>query len=117
MAAPLTNTIVEDDAEWFAILPGNRVRRDAEVIVSDDQLSQMMQGYLCANCYEPLDPPFPEVCPLPGCGFHVKRDQRHMLEQRYEGETQVGPSKATLDRLDNDLDRAIWVPPGAKTRG
>ena len=117
MAVGIKNAVIEDEPSWIVRFADGRVFRDYDVSVSEDEFRRMYQGYMCARCYEPFTSPFPEVCTLKGCGFHVRAEQRKELDDRFGGEKWLGPSKATLARLDNDIDKAftpkktgIWVP-------
>jgi len=112
----LKDAEVEGATDWLTIFPDGRVFLDPDVSVTKDQYQQMWQGYMCSNCYEPLDPPFPEVCPLPGCNFHVRDEQRRMMTERFGGEKWFGPSEGLLDRLQAGSEptgktkTGIWVP-------
>ena len=116
-ATSIRNAVVEDDPDWLAVFPDGRVFREAHVSVSEEEYRRMYQGYMCANCFEPLDPPFPDVCTLQGCGFHMKTEQRKLLDTHFGGTNWLGPSQATLNRLDNEIDKGmskpttgIWIP-------
>lgn len=120
MPPALKDAVVDDAIDWLTVFPDGRVMRDPDVTVTEDQYQQMWQGYMCASCYEPLDPPFPKVCTLPGCNFPVRDEQRRYMTERFGGYKWIGPTKETVDRIsaeDEKLDWAarprnprIWVP-------
>lgn len=116
MPPQLKNAEIVGAEDYIVRFPDGRVMRDMEVALERDTYLQLRQGYMCANCYEPLDAPFPEVCSLPGCGFKVKDDQVRFLEERFGGERWIGPSKALIERLQTPPETprpknsTIWVP-------
>jgi hypothetical protein len=101
---PIQHAVVEDDPDYLLIFPDGRVMRDARVSMTKDEFLQMATGYMCARCYEPLRESYPEICPMRGCGFPIKAEQDKYLEEHFQGEEWLGPSKRTLDLLDNQLD-------------
>ncbi len=72
-------------------MPSGETMVEAQVAVDDETLARMKEGRICANCFEPLEIPFPEVCnalKLPdgqvvGCYYRVKDRQLHDLASKY----------------------------------
>lgn len=116
MPPKLRNAVVDGVIDWVTMFPDGRRFIDPDVSVDEDQYMQMWQGYMCAACYEPLDPPFPEVCSLPGCGFHVRDEQRRYMTERFGGYKWVGPSKELVEGLEappeipRPKNSRIWLP-------
>ena len=91
-------------------MPSGEIMHDAKIAVDDETLERMRQGYVCANCLEPFEEPFPEVChalKLPdgtvvGCYYRVKDRQLHDLAHRHESaaEVQIGKSFAWYDEAE-----------------
>jgi hypothetical protein len=101
---PIKDAIVEDDGEYLLLHPDGRITRDARVMISKEEFRQIATGYMCARCYEPLEEAYPDLCPMPGCGFEIKKYQAEYLERHFQGEEWLGPSKRTLDLMDNQID-------------
>ena len=102
---------VEDDPREFLIAPGDYMSREADVSVTEDQYRQMYNGYTCAWCGEVWPERWPSKCTLPGCwsGEEMSEEkQRRYLDERFGGEKWFGPTKATLERMENADDRAGW---------
>ena len=72
-----------------------RIREDTPIGVSEETLGRMKAGYICAHCYEDLDTPFPDRCPV--CGFEMARKQAEYIANRYIGTTWVGPTTSIED--------------------
>ena len=104
---PIKNAVVEDAPDYLVLFPDGRVFRDVEVSVSKEEFLQMAEGYMCALCFEPQREAWPELCSLPGCNFPIKAEQRRYLDEHFQGERWLGPSKGTLAALDNELDRQL----------
>lgn len=113
---------VQDHFERVVIFGDGEVRRDVNVTLTEEQLRQMVQGYRCCRCYGIVDTAFPETCGFPGCdgypdGFPMRERQREVMEQEFDGEEWIGISRATHERLENELDQGpsrgrsrIWTP-------
>lgn len=104
------------ESEALIQMPSGEIMGDIVATVSDETLARMRAGYVCANCFEPFETPFPEVCnamKLPdgtvvGCFYRVRDNQTRDLVQRHGAgeEVRVGPrvdKREELDRL-RELD-------------
>lgn len=103
--APLNAVDVEDHPERLVVMADGEVRRDVNVVFTEDTFKRLYQGYLCAECYEPHDTAFPERCKL--CGFRMRAEQPAKVESEFEGFTWIGPSRATIENLDNVTDETL----------
>jgi hypothetical protein len=115
---------VEDHTERVVRFADGEVRRDANVVLSEEQYRKMAAGYTCCRCYGDVSHlgAFPETCGFPGCdgypdGFPMRERQREVMEQEFDGYEWVGISKETYERDMNALDRklhpstgGIWIP-------
>jgi hypothetical protein len=85
---------------------------DVDVTVDHETLRRMWQGYQCFRCYQIHKESWPEVCPFPGCGYEMRKEQRADLERNYEGED----TELWKDDYEPTEERAkrsgIWVPKG-----
>jgi hypothetical protein len=85
----VTYDAVEGDT--LVQMPSGEVMVQAKVSVDDDTLERIKQGYVCKNCLEPQEEPFPEVCTalkLPsgevvGCFYRMRDNQLRDLEMEY----------------------------------
>lgn len=103
--APLNAVDVEDHPERLVVMADGEVRRDVNIVFEEDTFRRLKMGYLCAECYEPHDSPFPERCKL--CGFPMRREQPAKVDSEFEGYTWIGPSRATIEGLDNATDETV----------
>jgi hypothetical protein len=83
-------------------------------------------GYLCINCFEPFERPFPEVCTNPYCAdqtgttrFSPARDQQAWFDREFRGGVKVGPEHSLEEIQELDLGtkstpNKMWLPPGAR---
>jgi hypothetical protein len=82
-----TYDCVEGDA--LIQMPSGEVMIDVKVSVDDETWARMKLGYICANCFEPQETPFPERCTalkLPdgklGCGYPMRKQQLLDMAER-----------------------------------
>jgi len=81
--------VVEGDT--LVAMPSGEMMIDAHVTVDDETIERMKAGYICINCLEPLETPFPERCEamkLPdgkviGCYYPVRDNQLRDLHMKY----------------------------------
>lgn len=102
---------VEDDHVWLLHTPDGRTFRDTDLSITEDQYKRMYQGYTCAWCGEVWPQQWPKECTLVGCWSPKpmsEQVQRRYLEERFAGEKWFGISKKTLERLQEDEERAAW---------
>jgi hypothetical protein len=97
---------------------GTRVYRDYEYIMKREDWDRIREGYVCIQCFEPHETPFPERCPL--CGT-TAREQRERIPQEFSGETldldpryedeeaQLQEENERLLRQKRDSSQ-IWLP-------
>ena len=118
---PLAVTAVEPDPAG-TFTAGDRVYSNADVTLADEgEYQRLREGYVCANCLEPHEIPFPTACTL--CGFPMQDEQSERLQQAFKGEKWVGPRTSNSDefqRLDELNARAarsgIVLPYGGRGR-
>lgn len=91
---PVEIVSIESDTGTVRFGQDDRLQRDYEVIVTEGSFERMRQGYMCAQCYEPFEHPWPDQCNV--CRFEVATKQLQQLEETYIGETWIG-SKQTID--------------------
>lgn len=98
------------EGDTLVQMPSGETMVQANVAVDDETLQRMLQGYVCMNCLEPLEVPFPEVCEaltLPdgtpiGCGYKVRERQHWDLLHKYGSlkEVQIGSRVKVADELE-----------------
>ena len=107
---PVIPQAIENDPDEF-YWDGHGWRKQVDVTLSPDDFERVKQGYVCQNCLEPQETPFPEACSL--CGFPMKEKQRALLEFEFRGHKKVGPStslREEQDRLDEWAEENVWKP-------
>ena len=87
--------ILEADGDVLYFSDGREPRSAARVGFSEEDVGRMRSGYVCAQCFEDLDTPYPDECPV--CKFAMRDDQARLFAERFQAGTEwVGP-KTTLD--------------------
>lgn len=87
-------------ADYIEALPdhlttdGQRIFQGVNFSFSKEIVERMRAGYICCKCFEALDAPFPDNCPV--CKFPMRDRQTEALSRDYLGEIRMGPS-TTLD--------------------
>jgi hypothetical protein len=104
--APVRIVAVEPDADSFLIVGGRRYA-GVNVSVSKETFEAMLEGYVCALCYERQDEPFPVKCKAEWCPMEMRAKQRELLEQLYQGERWIGPRTSDADELERMDEESI----------
>lgn len=91
------------------------VRRDIDATYDEDDYRMMYQGYACCRCGKVQASAFPESCGFPGCdgypnGFPMRERQRQVMDEEFEGEKWIGPSREMVERAN----QPIWLPPQSR---
>jgi hypothetical protein len=91
-------------------MPSGEVMLDAKVAVDDETHQRMLEGRICANCLEPQEVPFPEVCQalkLPdgtpvGCFYRMRDRQLIDMQNRYGAgeEVHIGSKLKRYDEVE-----------------
>ena len=89
-------TITDEPGEMLYYNDGRPPQIAATVALDDpEDMERMKQGYVCAQCFEDLDTPFPDECPV--CHFPMREEQSDFLAKRFVGDVWVGPSTTLED--------------------
>lgn len=88
---------------------GGRWMKDAEFVISTERLQRQWAGYECASCFERLSEPFPEVCPLIGCGYRISENQIRDLERDYKGWDKEF-SDLMEGKNEDHTETGLWLP-------
>lgn len=103
---------VLDTVESNALVqfPDGTIMGDVQVSVDNETWERLRQGRVCANCFEPLEEAFPEVCnalKLPdgtvvGCFYKVRECQIRDLTSRHGAgqEVRLGPRVNKAEELE-----------------
>jgi len=114
---PVSVELSEDELIFFE--DGRPPRSPVLMTFSEYDVGRMQAGYICLRCYEDLDTPFPDVCPIPECGYHMARDQAEAFAKEFKGTVHVGPSTSLAEEraIMNELREreardagVIWKP-------
>lgn len=79
------------EGDTLILMPSGEVMVDANVAVDAETLERMFAGYVCANCLEPQEVPFPEVCnalttpdgKVVGCFYRMRDNQLRDLNMKH----------------------------------
>jgi hypothetical protein len=119
------------EGDTLVQMPSGETMVQANVSVDEETLQRMFTGYICMNCLEPQEEPFPEVCEalkLPdgtpvGCGYRMRERQHWDLLHKYGSleEVQIGSRIKPSDELERlrEMDAyeertGIVLPPSVK---
>jgi hypothetical protein len=106
------------ESEALVQMPDGRVMGDYAVTVDEETWQRLREGRICANCFEPLEVPFPEVCnalKLPngtvvGCFYRVAANQVRDLSMRLGAGEMVllGPRVNKREELERLAEIDAW---------
>lgn len=119
------------EGDTLVQMPSGDVMVNAKISVDEETLERMFQGYICKNCLEPQERPFPEVCnalKLPdgkvvGCYYRMRDNQLRDLHMEWGSltEAKIGPRVKKSDEIERlrELDAyenrtGIVLPPSVK---
>jgi len=68
------------EGDTVVLMPSGEPMVQANVSVDDETIARLKQGYLCMNCLEPQETPFPEACSL--CGYTMRANQLRDLGEK-----------------------------------
>lgn len=99
------------EGDTLVAMPSGDVMVNAKVTVDTDTLERMFAGYVCKNCLEPQEVPFPEMCEalkLPdgqvvGCYYKMRDNQLRDLHMQY-GSLEEVDLRPRVDKAD-ELER------------
>jgi hypothetical protein len=122
---PVKIEAIEPDLENVMTIAGRRYGNENVILSSREDFDRIREGYVCVQCFEPHETPFPEECSL--CGFPMRQRQAGRIEHTFKGEEWVGPRESLedeLERLAETDDRrkhepgsTILLPPGVNLGG
>jgi len=105
------------EGDTLVQMPSGELMVQANVAVDEETLQRMFAGYICMNCLEPQEEPFPEVCralKLPdgtavGCFYRMKERQLWDLLHKHGSleEVHVGSRLGLDDEVERltEMDR------------
>lgn len=103
-ATPTGEPIIAEGADVdpyaVAVMPDGRVMQRTVLGFPAAVVERMRQGYVCVKCYEALDSPFPDECPI--CKFPMRERQGAEFAKDFRGDIAFGPSTS----LDEEYEIA-----------
>lgn len=99
------------EGDTLVLMPSGQTMVNAKVSVDDETLDRMFQGYICKNCLEPQEVPFPEVCTalttpdgkVVGCYYRMRANQLRDLHMQYGSLEEVHVGRRT--KLEDEYER------------
>lgn len=98
--------VTEDPVEIVHV--GGRWMNDVKVALAPEEVERIRQGYVCIECLEPQETPFPEKCSAFWCKYPIREKQTAEFAERYKGEVRSGASttlREDFDRLEEESKR------------
>lgn len=83
----------------FATSEVGRDTLDYKARFTEDEIGRRKDGYVCIQCWEPHERPFPDHCSL--CGFPMARMQRQVFEAQFQG----GERARWVERIEEELEK------------
>lgn len=75
-----------------------------------EDIGRMKAGYVCINCWEPHEQPYPDECSV--CRYPMKARQAADFEQAFKGKQRDPRAERLeqgLDRVDDQHERNFYV--------
>ena len=94
---PVIPLAVEQDEDHVLLLRNGDVRAAHNITFAPDDVGRMQAGYVCVQCYETQDEPFPKACWV--CQFPMADRQMEVFAKSFKGNVRVGPSTSMEDEL------------------
>lgn len=98
--------VIEDPVQIVQV--GGRWMNDVKVALAPEQVERIRQGYVCIECLEPQETPFPEQCSAFWCKYPIRDKQPAEFQERFAGEVKAGASttlREDFDRLEEEATR------------
>lgn len=106
---PVAVLSVEDTFGWATADLG-RPTLDYKARFDQDSIERFRLGYVCLNCMEPHESPFPDACSL--CGYEMRERQGEDFARKFQGVERDPRAKLIqreLDSLDDRHERNFYV--------
>lgn len=103
---PVKIEAIEPDPDNVMTIGDRQYRNYDVTLATHADFDRIRLGYVCVQCFEAHEHPFPVRCSV--CGFEMARLQNGRVQQAYKGEKWLGPRESLLDeleRMDEDDDR------------
>jgi len=84
---PVIPLNVEEDPYTIVDFGDGVARRDVTYTLTEEDTERVRLGYVCLQCLEPHERPFPERCS--DCGYPMKERQPRDFERNYEGNVRM----------------------------
>lgn len=106
---PALPLAVEDQYTHTTIINGREVL-EVKTRWKPEDIERFRLGYVCMNCIEPHEQPFPEKCSL--CNYPMRDKQPAEFERAFKGVERDPRAKRIeegLDRVDETHERNFYV--------
>ncbi len=106
---PVTSLAVADTHEWATADLG-RPTLDYKARFPPEQIDRFRFGYVCIECWEPHETPYPDKCAL--CGYLMRERQAADFARKFEGDERDPRAELLereLDRVDDTHERNFHV--------
>jgi hypothetical protein len=106
---PVTALAVADTVE-YATADLGRATLDYRARFDEETINRFKLGYVCLECWEPHEVPFPERCSL--CGYEMADRQSDDFARKFEGverDPRAQLIEKELDALDDRHERRFHV--------
>jgi hypothetical protein len=109
-AEPVIPLAIEEETTHYNVINGREMLEISGRFKKKD-IERMRLGYVCINCWEPHETPFPERCSMPKCRFQMKKYQLEVFNQTYAGlkrDPRALRIEEGLDRVDDTHERRFY---------
>jgi len=109
------------EGDTLVSMPSGDLMIQANIAVDEETIVRMKQGYICMNCLEPQERPFPQMCSL--CRYTMRERQLLDLANKYGSlkEVHIGSRVKLADEVERmrEMDAyeertGVILPPSVK---
>jgi len=88
---PVIALAVEESTDELVFFEDGREPRSPVLFhLTEYDVGRIQAGYVCLQCKEDLDTPFPDECPV--CRYRMSERQAEDFAKQFKGRTHIGPS-------------------------
>jgi hypothetical protein len=95
-ARPVVPLAIEP-VDQVLVLGDGRRQAEVQLVLSEEDVERMRQGYVCAKCLQVFERPWPERCFA--CGAPIRTKQAEYFAREYGGEVVLGSRISLADEL------------------
>lgn len=96
-AKPIVPIAIEP-VDQVLVLGSGRRQAEVQLVLEEEDVERMRQGYACAKCLQVFERPWPERCFA--CGAPIRSEQAAYFAREYGGVVELGSRISLADELE-----------------